>query len=229
MARPCNVCEHPELTAINRAWVDSAADSQSKAERYRRIGMVYKLHPDCLRRHVDKHLTKGLAKAVARHSELIQETKQLDVMAKLGALVGKAEAMLEAADAWLRDPEDPTRYTLGPREHEVWVIWEREVESGGRVRTERKRERLTDILNRCAEKSPSAPRVSEVTMVEFKSADPRKLLLEAVSTLKPVLELLGKAYGQIQEKQPQITQAVQVVLRLEPDQRPLGVVIEGDR
>lgn len=192
--RPCTVCEHRQLEAINRALVDLSGNPN----RFRLLSTKYGLGPKSLERHLKGHMTPGLQKAVAKHAELVEETTQLDVLARLGRLVVKAETMLDAADAWLRDPEDPSRYTLGPREHEVFVIWERLVEGprGGLV-TERKRERLSEILKRCAEKSPTAPSLDEVTVVETKFADPRKLLLESVSTLKPVLELLGKAYGQI--------------------------------
>lgn len=192
--RPCTVCEHLQLEAINRALVDLSGNPN----RFRLLATKYELGPKSLERHLKGHMTPGLQKAVAKHAELVEETTHLDVLARLGRLVVKAETMLEAADAWLRDPEDPSRYALGPREHEVFVIWERQVDGprGGLV-TERKRERLSEILKRCAEKSPTAPTLEEVTVVETKFADPRKLLLDSVSTLKPVLELLGKAYGQI--------------------------------
>lgn len=194
MARPCTICAHPKLKDINRMLVDSVGVSS----RFRQIAGRFGVGFRAVERHATKHLTDGLKKAVVKHAELVEETTQLDVLARLGRLVVKAETMLDAADSWLRDPEDPTRYTLGPREHEVFVIWEREVElGGGRTRTERTRERLAEILKRCGEKSPSAPRLDEVMVVETKFADPRKLLLDAVSALKPVLELLGKAYGQI--------------------------------
>lgn len=194
MARPCTVCQHPELEAINRAIVDLSGNPK----RFRLLSERFGLGPKAVQRHAAGHMTEGLKKAVVKHAELVAETTQLDVLAGLGRLVVKAETMLEAADAWLRDPEDPSRYTLGPREHEVYVVWERTVENAnGKLFVERKRERLAEILKRCAEKSPTAPTLEEVTVVETKFADPRKLLLDAVSTLKPVLELLGKAYGQI--------------------------------
>ena len=119
---------------------------------------------------------------------------QQDVMARLDNLVHKAEKMLAAADAWLEDPNAPGRYNLNPRSHEVDVVWEREIPigDGDRTRTERKTEKLSKLMADVEGKLG-------ITVVkgETKTVDPRKLLLEAVATLKPVVELIGRATGQI--------------------------------
>ena len=203
MARPCTVCEHPGLPEINRAIVDSAVES-SVAKRYRQIGATFGLGPDAVRRHATGHMTAGLNRAVAIHAELVEETSQLDVMAALGRAAQKLERFLGAADAWLTDPRDPTRYDLGPRDGEVFVIWEKEVDMGDGVRAvvERKKESLADILRRCGEKSTTAPQPGEIRTVEVKHGDPRKLLLDAMTAGKPLLELLGKATGQIKPEPP---------------------------
>lgn len=198
MARPCMACEHPDLLEINRAIVDSVHE-KSQSKRFRIVGSRFGLDWQILKRHAANHLTDGLKRAVAKHAEIIEETRDLDVMASLGRAAQKLERFLDAADAWLRDPNDPTRYSLGPREHEVIVIWEREIDIGDGVSftTERKKEPLTDILRRCGEKSDMAPKLSEIRTVEVKHGDPRKLLLDAMTAGKPLLELLGKATGQI--------------------------------
>lgn len=92
--------------------------------------------------------------------------------------------MLDACDAWLRDPADPEKYTLTPRSTEVEIVWQ----DGPR----RRKAKLGELLERIAPLLPSG-----IELVEAKVTDPRRLLLDAVATLKPVVELLGKASGQI--------------------------------
>lgn len=200
MARPCTVCEHPEMETINRAVVDLSGNPK----RFRILSEKYGLRHQSIRRHVETHMTEGLRRAVVRHAELVEETSQLDVMAALGRAAQKLERFLGAADAWLTDPRDPTRYDLGPRDGEVFVIWEKEVDMGGGVRAvvERKKESLADILRRCGEKSTTAPQLGEIRAVEVKHGDPRKLLLDAMTAGKPLLELIGKATGQIKPEPP---------------------------
>jgi len=142
-----------------------------------------------------KHITPAMQEAVDTVAQLQAEMPLAarDVMAKLDLLVDRGYRMLSAADAWLEDPNAPGRYNLNPRTHEVDVVWEREIPIGDdRYRTERKTEKLSKLL-RDVEDGLG------ITVVkgETKTADPRKLLLEAVATLKPVVELIGKATGQI--------------------------------
>lgn len=195
MARPCTICAQPSLTEINRALVDSPKQFREVAFRF---GVSYR----ALERHAANHLTGGLARAVVKHAELaaetsrldarrtelIEETRDFDVLASLKRLTSKAEMMLAAADEWLRDPSDPARYNLNPRTHEIEVVYEETIGD----RASRKTAKLSHLLERVEQKL-------HVTVIkgESRTADPRKLLLDAVDSLKPVLELLGKATGQI--------------------------------
>lgn len=193
MARPCTVCEHPDVEQINRQLVDLAGNTK----RYRLIATERCLGFKSLERHEKGHLTDGLKRAVAKHAEIVTETAQLDVMASLGRMTERAEQMLTACHDWLQDPDDPTRYNLNPRTHEVSCVVEETVsEDGIPVRSGRRTERLNDLL-RAAEAGTGL----SIVKAEAKIADPRKLLLEAVAAMKPVVELIGKATGQIVERE----------------------------
>lgn len=206
MARPCTICTDARATEINRSLVDAP-------KQFREIAANYGVSHRALERHAENHMTDGLRRAMSHHAELIGETKNLDVMAALGRLTDRAEMMLAAADAWLRDPADPSTYNLNPRTHEVEVVYE---EAGAR-----KTAKLSHLMERLEQGLG-------VTIIkgESKTADTRKLLLDAVATLKPVLELLGKATGQIQEKQPVTLQKTEVIIRMVP---PGGPVVDGER
>ncbi len=184
MPRTCSACDHAQLDAVNHALVDSASDPK----RFRILSARFGLSPQALRRHADAHLTAGLARATVRHAELVEETRDMDVLAALGRLVAKAERLLSATDEWLTDPNDPSRYTLAPRTEEYLVVVEETVGD----RSVRRTERLNDLL-RAVEKGTGLT----VAKAEAKTADPRKLHLDAIVALRPTLETIGKALGQI--------------------------------
>ena len=101
--------------------------------------------------------------------------------------------MLEAIDAWLEDPNAPGKYDLNPRSNEIEVVYEEEVQVGdGKTRIRRRTEKLSVLLR----KVEGELGVGALGW-EAKTADPRKLLFDAVATLKPLCELIGKATGQL--------------------------------
>lgn len=195
MARPCTVCTHADLIEINRAIVDAP-------KSFRAIGLRFGLNEKSLIRHATNHLTEGLRAAVAQHVRLAGETRDLDekrktletetrdmdVIATLNRCADRAERMLDAAYRWLEDPARPGELNLNPRSHEVEVIYE---EHDGQ-RLVKKSAKLSELLVKAATGTGLG-----IVKAEWKIADPRRLLLDAVTTLKPVAELLGKASGKL--------------------------------
>lgn len=191
--RPGTVSGHPRLDEIRRDLIEQSGDSK----RFRNLAIKYGVNHLALRRYENDHLTPSVRKTIVKHAELVAETKDLDVLATLGGIAGQMTRYFDAADRWLQDPDDPTRYSLAPRETEVLVIWEEEIpkDSGDGFRTVKRKERLTDLLKRCGLKG--GPGVEEILMVELNTGNPRKLFLDGVTAGKPLYELLGKALGQI--------------------------------
>jgi hypothetical protein len=102
--------------------------------------------------------------------------------------------LLRACDEWLTDPHDPSRYDLSPRAHEVWCHYEgRRTGRGGRCR---KKERLSALLARLETAGLREP--YSFVMVEQKSADPRKLIIDTSKALEGHLRLLGEIVGKLQ-------------------------------
>jgi hypothetical protein len=175
---------HPKLDEINRLLADGVAGGVSN----RAIARQFGVGRDALQNHASSHLTAGFKQTVAKHAELVKQTRDMDVLACLNRCATKAERMLDSADDWLRDPNDPRKYNLNPRTHEVEVVYE-EMDGEKLVK---KTAALSSLLKRLEDGMP-------ITVIrgEVRTADPRKLLLDAVGSLKPVLEVLGKALGQI--------------------------------
>lgn len=207
---PCLTCQHPKRREIDARLARRAESGESISA----IGRAYGLKRDALTNHETLHLPGPLAVVAARHAELREETESMDVIATLNRCADRADRMLAAADAWLRDPNDPDKYNLNPRTHEVEIVYEREVGD----RTVRETRKLRDLM----EAVESGLGVS-VVRGETKVADPRKLLLDAVATLKPVAELLGKASGALKVDGP----AVMVNLMQHPDMQRIAEMHEA--
>jgi len=209
--RPPAVEGHPQRDAILEALLTPGANY---SEIQREFGISEKSLDTFRRKYVTAPMQAMLDRTVGA---VPLETVQRDVMARLDNLVHKAEKMLAAADAWLEDPNAPGRYNLNPRTHEVDVVYERQVGDRTVRSTEKLGKLLADVEGKLG-----------ITVVrgETKTADPRKLLLEAVATLKPVVELIGKATGQIK---PDPAVALNVFLESPDWQRAETVLLESLR
>lgn len=188
--RPPLVENHPKRDEILSALLTPGANFEGIQ---RKFGISEKAL-DTFRKKYVTSATQVMLDRVATSVPL--ETLHLDVLSELANLSRLAAKMLSAADAWLEDPNAPGKYNLNPRTHEVDVVYE-QVIPGDPPRTARKTEKLAKLMRDVEEGLG-------ITVVkgETRTADPRKLLLDAVDTLKPVLELLGKATGQIKPEPP---------------------------
>jgi hypothetical protein len=180
--RVCTVCLHPLRQEIDRALVAVSAP-------YRTIGDAYGVTRDALMRHKADHL---LAEIVAAW----QEERAANGQELAGELRGWMDALtklLRACDEWLTDPHDPSRYDLSPRAHEVWCHYEVTEYAGGRPIVKRRKARLSDLLARVDGEAGGA-----LTLVEQKTADPRKLIIDTSKALEGHLRLLGEIVGKLQ-------------------------------
>lgn len=202
MPRQCSICSHPDRTAIDKEIVAGTA--------FRVIAQRFAVSSDSLQRHKVGHLADLLTRAAVveqergvelvtqqREQSAAQDAVALDVMSKLRLIFDRAEKMLAACDEWLTDPNDLTRYDLSPRAHEINVIYEDVLyDDEGNGHTKKGKARLSDLLTIAREPTPDRA----FTLVETKTADPRKLLLNTVAELRPMIELLAKLVGELDER-----------------------------
>jgi hypothetical protein len=240
MTRVCSVCTHPQRQAIDKALIAAATP-------YRHIASRYALTTTALQRHKADHLLATIWEAWQRE----RADNGAELADDLRGWMDRLTKLLDACDAWLTDPDDPTRYDLNPRSHEVWVHYEAPVagpvrpllvesvvaaaravaESSGRAermallaavrrlnehdgigdseeegdgeaaviiqtgqRFVRRKARLSELLALV----DGAEVAGDVTLVEHKSADPRKLIIDASKALEGHLRLLGELVGKLQ-------------------------------
>lgn len=182
MPRTCSVCGHSERPAIDRALV--------AGEAFRAIAKRFSVSMSAVDRHKKAHLPLTLTKAKAAR----EVSEAIDVMAELERCFGRVNLLFDACDRWLRDADDPSRYDIGPRAHELDVTYEEvTTDRNGNPRTVRRKGKLADLL-RIVEGGTRT-----VTMVETKYADPRDLVLKTAHRLQGQMELLSKLLGQLND------------------------------
>jgi predicted transcriptional regulator len=142
-----------------------------------------------------KQLQLTTASAVVAPEESRRFTAtQIDVMEQLALNLRRANLLMDACDAWLRDADDSRKYDLGPRGDEVLVTYfvEEEGPRGGRNRTGRK-EPLDTLLARLERLTDKAgPTVcAEIGRTEFKHADPRELILKTQAECRQSVALFA--------------------------------------
>lgn len=184
MTRVCTVCSHPERHTIDKVLVGVEMP-------YRDIAKRYGLSTAALVRHKADHL---LAEIVAAWQAERQENG-LELAGEVRGWMLTIGKLLRACDEWLTDPDDPTRYDLNPRAHELRVHYEiSETTPKGQLITHRRKAALSDLLRRVEEGTDGLG----VTLVEPKIADPRKLLLDTTKTLEGHLRLVAEIAGRVQ-------------------------------
>lgn len=183
----CTVCSHPQRAEIDAALVEGAQSNRIIANQF---GVSYQ----AVQRHSVKHLPAGLVAA----AEAEDRDRAAEVLAEIDRALSRVNKLYDACDAWLSDPDDPSRYDLSPRSHEVDIIHEVTDDNG---RPRRRKERLSAILGRLEGAGV------DVALVETRHADPRDLILKTSRTLEGHLTLLAKLVGELNE-QPQLNLVV---------------------
>lgn len=175
----CGVCSHRDREAIDRALVEGES-APKIAARYR------KFSDDAVRRHAEKHLPARLVLA----ADARESADAGRVIAQLERCLERVNLLFDACDRWLRDPEDPSRYEIGPRSEDVMVTY---MEQDGDEKPVRRKARLSELLEKVAGIAPG------VRLVETKHADPRELVLAAAKRLDGHSELLARLVGELKD------------------------------
>lgn len=106
--------------------------------------------------------------------------RQIDAMEELTRSLERVDLLMDACDEWLRDPENPERYTVEPRASEIHVVYYEYGTDGKRSKVKKPLDELLKIVDK----------VFETEAVESKHADPRELVLK---TAQEVRQTVGAA------------------------------------
>jgi hypothetical protein len=109
---------------------------------------------------------------------------------RVEAIMTRMQKLYDACDEYLQDPENGEKYYLGPRAHELRVVYE---EPSGK-KTVRKKATLDHLIKTLKAKGKTPLEVSS------RYADPRKLIIDTASVLSKQLELIGKITQQLPQE-----------------------------
>ncbi|NOT59529.1 MAG: hypothetical protein HOP19_04805 [Acidobacteria bacterium] len=178
MSKPCSVCTHPNVEAINAKLLQNLS--------YREITERFKLSKSAMSRHVTGCVADFLdagREAAAIKQAVITEESVTEMWQKIKRLV-------DVADAWLTDPNDPTRYTLDARAEQTSVIYQDATDLGEDGKPKAKRADLQELLDRLAAGG------TNVAKVKLPRVDYPKVMLDAARDGAKFLELLAKLRGE---------------------------------
>lgn len=204
----CSICTHSKRAAIDKALV--------VGDTHRNVAKRFFVSESALYRHKNNHLPETLKAAKAEETQ----EQALDVMEELRRCFVRINLLFDACDRWLRDPANPEQYDVGPRAHEIMVIYE--TQSKGRMVT--RKAKLSELLAKIEKKQPG----DTITMVETKHVDIRDLTVKTAARLQPQIELLAKLTGEIDDKPVNvfispmwsaIEQSMRIALEPYPDAR----------
>jgi hypothetical protein len=180
MSRTCTICTHPQREKIDHALLAE--------ESFRSIAERFGVSATALLRHKEDHIPAHLAQ-----SKEAEEVARADnLTAELRRIMARVNLLFDACDRYLRDPENPEQYDIGPRAEDIKVTYLEPVDDDKVVR---RKARLSELL----------PKVEQqglmVTLIEVKHADPRELILKTSQRLEGQLELLARLVGELQDGQ----------------------------
>lgn len=127
---------------------------------------------------------------VRLESELDFQASNEGIIEELGRAMGTSRKMLDACDRFLQDPENPDVYDLGPRAGEIQVQYT----IPGKRGPIKKKATLQELLDEVHGVGGRA-----VQVVQYKTADPRKLVLQTAETITRHLDLAAKIAAAMNE------------------------------
>ena len=169
MARTCTACRHKQAKELNKALM--------KGEPVRDIAERFGLKPTAVQKHK------------AHISALISERKEevtTSALQDIKRYIQRAETLWRACDRFLRDPDNPDEYDLGPRDRDIEVIYEEKVPAADGFKSVMKRAMLSQLLDKTGK---------HVIGSRYRVADPRELVLKSLERLESQLKILGGLTG----------------------------------
>ena len=177
---------HPKRLQIEKELAEGVA--------IRSISRNYGISQQALIGYRRNRLPERVVKAVERRN--ITDAQQLfEVILKA---VQRMEKLSDACDGFLQDPDNPGEYYMGPRAHELKVIYLEKVvihtKAGDRVKWEKRTAKLQNLLDKI-----QGDGEKRVIAVQSSDMDPRFLLVKSSEALTKSMDTLVNAWKAIDQ------------------------------
>lgn len=167
----CKVCDSKKVAQINQKIVNG--DSIAS------ISKIYGFARDTIKRH-KKLCISPLLKQSNDEKELVGDS----LIKQVEADITMIHKLVRACDEWLTDPDDPSKYFLGPRGDEIDIVYMAKDEETGREKKTPQKANLQEMIDKVEE---GGFRIMNIT---HKHADPRELLLKAIAKLEGIVKMI---------------------------------------
>ena len=196
--RPTAVEKHPKRKEIEKALAED--------EQIETISRKYGISRNALIGYKRHRIPRKMVKAAERKS--ITDAEHLfQIILKA---VQRMEILSDSCDEYLQDPDNPGSYYMGPRAHEVKVVYYRKGPQGGITK------HTTSLQNLIAKMEEEG--MVDPQLVSY-NTDPRILLVKASETLTKQMDTLVNAWRAIDQGKntfvgtPAWNEVVQVILK----------------
>jgi hypothetical protein len=151
------------------------------------IAQKYGISHGSVNRYIKHRLLQQAAEAAMARDE--DEGKRL--LDRVEEVMKRMHKLYDACDEYLKDPDNPERYELGPRSWDIDVIY-RETNDAGK--TVARKAKLQELLERLSAQLD----LFDYT-VQYRIEDPRRLIVNVARTLTEQLEVIAKIQGAIKD------------------------------
>lgn len=172
--------KHPKKLEIIKHIIDGDISREAIAERY-----------GISKSSVLRYLNDQLLPAAAKRQEEKQRERGDTVLDRIEYLMAEMQKLLDACKEFLADPDNPDRYYLGPRAHEILVTWYERDEEG--KRTPISKTPLDKLIAEIEEHGKTIVNAQPYT------EDPRRIILKTAEVMGKQLELIAKIQGMVKD------------------------------
>ncbi len=178
----CKICRSNNVAQINR-----------RIHRKDSIASIAKIW-GFSRATVKKHKEVCLLPDISEKQEIIKTLTSSDRVQAYDDRFHKTEKMIDALDLWMRDPDNPDKYSIDDRANEIDVVYQEYDKENMRMRPGKQKATLQDLI--CKVEAGGEMYVRELTS---RRTDPRKLLLDALKEEREMIKLVVEMVQRVKE------------------------------
>jgi len=170
---------HPEREKIIAAMIKGE-------QSFRIIADQFGIPVSCITRYMRDKLTAQAGAVMAKEGA----GNGSALLNRVETVMKRMQKLYDACDEYLRHPDDPDRYELGPKAWEFDIAY-RFPDPRNPKKYIAGHDTLNNLLAKC-----EAGNIRPLS-VRFRHSDPRKLIIETAAVLSKQLELIAKIQGKI--------------------------------
>lgn len=172
--KKCKVCNHKLVAEIDQKISGTSSISS--------LSTIYGLARATLTKH------KNICLAAVTTSDAAKElvyNADSPILKAIQAELERIHKLVNACDDYLIDPEDPAKYYVGPRAHDVDIVYMEYDKEKKRTSRTRRKANMQEILHRIDSDGEYV-----IQNITSKFSDPRDLLLKAITKLEATTKLI---------------------------------------